>query len=210
MGLDWNPGNRPGRGYESEFSDLLLSLKSTNWTWSSTAAEARYGEISITAYDTLRAPTVGIDSSADEWANSVHNPSTHGPLDEFLTEMSGFRVVPLCDPCDGIPPYSNGSPGGYVEPFSFRGQFLADCTEVIGQDVVDEAWNNKLPKELRNYGIRLLDAVGTFASGHHIDIECAHRNKDPESREFHVDVVVCAGKWCLYRADREHFLDAYF
>ena len=45
-------------------------------------------------------------------------------MDEWVESLEGMYVVPLVAPCDGVPRYSNGTVAGYVEPFSFRAQFL--------------------------------------------------------------------------------------
>jgi hypothetical protein len=50
-------------------------------------------------------------------------------------------------PCDGLPRYTNGSPGGYVERYSFRAQFLQDCEEELGDDLLATAYESKLPDE---------------------------------------------------------------
>ena len=81
----------------------------------------------MTAFETLNTPRVGFDAAATEWAHQEAFPNRK---DMSLTEevrverMRGFHVLDLVPPCDGIPRFTNGHAGGYVERYSFRGQFL--------------------------------------------------------------------------------------
>lgn len=210
MGLDWNPGNRPKPGCEAEFRDLLRKLRANVWQWPSDTPYQRYLEISITPYETLRAPRVGYDLAADEWAKGVYDPSQHGRKDDFLARMRGFYVVSLVPPCDGLPRYTNGTPGGYVEPFSFRGESLFDCDVIVPQDLLQSAYESKLNDEFHGYGNSLMQCCISFTREHRIDLANAWQNKDPTSIDFKADVAYSAAKWCLFWAAEGHMLEAYF
>jgi len=93
--------------------------------------------------------------------------------------MRGFYVLDLVSPCDGLPRYSNGHTGGYVERYSFRGQFLKDCTEIISSDLLDSGWGSKLPEDTVKYGDSLLEAASQFASSQGIDTAKIHLAEDP-------------------------------
>ena len=41
----------------------------------------------------------------------------------------------------------------------FRGQFLQDCIDLIGEDLVNEAWESKLADDALDYGNRLMKAA---------------------------------------------------
>src|SRR5262245_31792531 len=122
MGLDWLPGNRAKPGFEAEFVDLFHRINAPGSAGAGDGLLERFHEISITAFDTLGAPRVGHDPEADEWARQRYRVLTDAEESEaeFLARLEGFAVLPLVPPCDGLPAYSNGSPGGYVEAFTFR------------------------------------------------------------------------------------------
>jgi hypothetical protein len=139
MGLDWNPAQRARQGYEQELDVLLLAMEKNQWKALSDSQLERYFTISESAFETLGAPTVGVDPEANDWARSKHNPERHRSLEDFMLQMQGFRVTTLCKPCDGLPRYSNGYPGGYVEKYLFRAKFLESSTEIIASKLLEAA-----------------------------------------------------------------------
>lgn len=123
--------------------------------------------------------------------------------------MHGFYVLDLVSACDGLPRYSNGNPGGYVERYAFRGQYLKDCTDIIGKELLESAYISKLPAETMAYGDDLLQSALRIASMQKIDLNGLGYPEDEDSIEFHLDVVLSAAKWCKYWAERGHWLEAY-
>jgi hypothetical protein len=211
MGLDWNPGPKAKPGCETEFEKLWHDLQRKSCL-NRPVKVRRFGEITRTAFDTLNAPTVGTDPQATEWAHRQFERRINKALTEeqFVGAMNGFRVLELAPKCDGLPRYTNGSPGGYVEAYAFRGQFLRDCTEIIGEQLVDSAWGSKPPLETITYGHELLARTGTFAATHGIDLGTVQTANDPDSTGFHLDVVNAAGRWCVFWGQLGHWLEAYF
>jgi hypothetical protein len=211
MGLDWNPGPKAKPGCEKEFEQLWRKLHS-GWCWRRQTKVRRFREITLAAFDTLGAPTVGTDATATEWARQQFDRRVDKSLTEeqFLRGMSGFRVLELVPSCDGLPRYTNGSPGGYVEEYAFRGAFLKDCAEIIGSELLDSAWVSKLPSETVSYGHELLRRASAFATAHQINLADVHAAEDPESNEFHLDAVQSAGRWCVFWGERGHWLEADF
>jgi hypothetical protein len=210
MGLDWNPANKPLPGHEAEYWRLFADL-SDQGSKDRESKEKRFHEISISAFETLRAPRVGMDAIADAWARRRHSDQkVVEPLEEWLAKLRGLYVVPLVDPCDGVPRYSNGEVAGYVEPFSFRAQFLKDCAYIIGDDLLEEAYENMKPDRLQEFGEALYHSATSYAAEHGIDLEAVHQTEDPDSPEFHLDVILAASRWCLFWASRGHPLEAYW
>ena len=158
MGLDWIPGPKPRPGCEEEFLRLWRALK-LDQPADRESKVARFGEITIPAFETLKAPRVGFDSAADSWAHDAFSRRSDKSLtqDAFVAGLHGFYVLELVPRCDGLPRYTNGSPGGYVEAYSFRGQFLTDCTEIIGPELLAQAYHSKLPEDTKRYATSLLD-----------------------------------------------------
>lgn len=226
MGLDWNPGNRAKPGFEAEFADLFRKIAAAGPGEPRDALVERYREISITAFETLGAPVVGRDPAADEWARQWRLDMGIDESEErFLAELEGFAVLPLVPACDGLPPYSNGSPGGYVEQYSFRAQFLLDCADDIGEELLASAYESKLPEDLLSYGRELLAKAEDLAGRHGLDplnlvipdkiptleeFEAGERQPTTWSVEHRVDVAHSAGRWCVFWAERGHILDAYW
>ncbi len=210
MGLDWNPGPKAKPGCEAEFEELWRTLQSPRCWWRARKMR-RFHEITVTAFDTLNVPTVGVDASANEWVHQQFEKRVDKALTEeqFVSQMKGFRVLELVPPCDGLPRYSNGSPGGYVEAYAFRGQFLRDCGDIIDEVALNGAYQSKLSSDTVAYGRDLLERASVFASKHNIDLSTVRTAEDPDTTEFHLDVVLSAGNWCVFWGERGHWLEAY-
>jgi hypothetical protein len=211
MGLDWNPGPKAKPGHEAEFGRLWRKLHS-KWRWRRDADLRRFGEITMTAFDSLDTPTVGTDESATNWARKQFENRVDKTLTEeqFVRGMTGFRVLALVPRCDGLPRYTNGSPGGYVETYAFRGEFLRDCIDIIGEPILKSAYKSKPPPETIAFGRELLQRTLAFAATRNIDVSAVHAAEDPDSTEFHLDVVQSAGRWCIFWGELGHWLEAYF
>ncbi|MDZ4401680.1 hypothetical protein [Prosthecobacter sp.] len=212
MGLDWNPGPKAKPGFEAEFESLWRKLLSKRWCWNRAGKSRRFDAITQSAFDTLKTPTVGVEDEATAWAHQQFEQRVDKSLTEelFVSRLTGFRVLPLIPRCDGLPRYTNGSPGGYVEAYAFRGQFLKDCEYIIGAELLNAAWESKLSNETIKYGKELLRHSAYYAKTHQIDLATVHLAEDPESVEFHLDVVESAGRWCVFWGKHGHWLEAYF
>lgn len=213
MGLDWNPGNRPRPGFEAEFLWLVDGIRKQRIADES-AEHSRFFEISISAFETLNAPQIGFDARANEWiVRKYHSQPREISEAEWLERFHGFYVVELVPPCDGIPRYSNGSPGGYVESFSFRAEFLRDCETALPQRLMDAAYESKFADETVAYGQELLEAAHKYAAANRVDPrDCELSDDDMERKtpRYQTNIVLSAGRWCLFWGERGHMLDAYW
>jgi hypothetical protein len=206
MGLDWNPGPKPKPGHEAEYEQLFVKLTSSN----NEQLLERFHSISTTAFETLSTPVVGRDASANAWAEEVYREQCpEGTLDDWLRRLDGFNVLDLVPACDGIPMYSNGSPGGYVEAYAFRAQFLVDCEHIIGAELLEQAYESKLPDAFLNFGRQLQQCANAYAEQNGIDLQSLDTD-DVDGIEFQLDVVTAAARWCVFWAERGHILDAYY
>jgi hypothetical protein len=210
MGLDWNPGPKAKPGHEQEFRELWHKLHAKSRFLRSRKLK-RFREITVTAFETLGAPRVGFDAAATEWARKVFPKRKDKLLTElqFIERMKGFYVLALVPPCDGIPRYSNG-PLGYLDRYSFRADYLRDCEDIIGKELVESAYRSKLSEETVICGDTLIDRATQYAASHNIDTIKTSLAEDPDSVEFHVDVVFAAGRWCRFWGQRGHWLEAFF
>lgn len=57
--------------------------------------------------------------------------------------------------------------------------------------------------------MRYWSARNESAKAKGIDIAKCALPDDPDSIEFHIDVVAAAGRWCRFWGERGHWLDAY-
>ena len=208
MGLDWNPANKAKPGHEKEFEGIVLKLSKNSW-WGRKKTLKRFTEISIPAFETLGAPQVGKDPDANEWARRKYSETTQElSEEEFISKLSGFYVLELLPPCDGIPAYSNGGLG-YVEIYSFRAQLLEYCEEIIGGDLLEKAYGYHSPEELVRYGNALIQSAKEYSAERGIEIPDSSPGDD-ESPSFFLHVVTSAGRWCKFWGERGHMLEPYF
>lgn len=227
MGLDWNPIGKPKPGHEEEFAKLFnqLSNNPVAGGWldkfkqlfqrvDRDALSKRWFEIQISPFVTVQAPQVGVDPRADEWARARYkeDPPKDKAEAQFLDELKGYYVVALAPPCDGIPYYSNGS-AGYVEPYSFRAQFITiDCKDIVGKALLEKCYQSCLAPGLAVLGTELRECASEYASRHGIShVETARELDAPEgSPESNAHILFAAAKWCEYWSSRGHGLEAYF
>jgi hypothetical protein len=196
-------------GHEAEFERLFHALQKKK-SWWRKRKEERFFAISDTAFETLNTPRVGFDAAADAWALEIYRSEPREvPEQAWLEKLHGFYVLDLVTPCDGLPRYSNGSPGGYVERYSFRAQFLLDCEYIISTPLLEAGYSSMLTPQLRAHGEALMRKFEVFVTERGLD-PCNLDTDDPESPLFHADVVGAAGRWCLFWADRGHVLDSYW
>lgn len=228
MGLDWNPGNKPKPGYEAEFDEILDRIESRDFAEKPAGLARlfpfvqarrskgkptrdelleRFDEISTTAFETLNAPRVGHDEEANRWAEENYNKEKFGKTkEEWLKYLNGFYVLSLVDQCDGLPRYSNGSPGAYVEPYSFRAEFLKDCVEILGYDLIDFLYQTRKSDDMADFGQQLQSAAEEYAREEGRDLD----ELEIDGVDQNLDIVLSAARWCKFWGERGHFLDPYF
>jgi hypothetical protein len=130
---------------------------------------------------------------------------------QILVARRGYRVLQLVRPCDGLPVYTNALVNPNLELTSFRGQFLRDAENVLGDALLERAYQNLLPVQLLAYG-RELQAVATaYARAHGVEEIAARRecpDADEGSPESVAHIVASAARWCAFWAARGHWLNA--
>jgi len=208
MGLDWNPANKAKDGYEEEFKKIAKKL-TKGVLWGQKKLENRFDEISVPAFESLDAPTIGKDEEALKWLRDQYDASEKEvSFEEVLNQYQGYKVFQLVLDCPGVPFYSNG-PFGYVESYSFRGQFLNDCEEIIGKKLLEEAYEYHTAEELIAYGKELLNKAERYAKEHNRTIP-KEPPEDDESIEALLHIVKSAGEWAVFWGEKGHGLEAYF
>lgn len=229
MGLDWLAGHKAKPGHEARHRELLERILRKEDL--DPAAEKEWEEVSVPAYMTVDAPRIGFDPEADAWLlkrlrENRPKPGLLGrllggrrgqeePTEEerkTLASAHGYYLLELAPPCDGIPIYSNGGIGEYVDRISFRGAFLNDCQEILGEDLFQSAWEDKLPEDLVRYGEALLEKADAWAKAHACEEVRDQRMApdDQESPAARAHIVFSAGRWCTYWGQRGHWLNVWF
>jgi len=131
---------------------------------------------------------------------------------QVLEEMKGYHVLELVDECDGLPIYTHGSISDQLDLTSFRGKFLDDCQEIIGEELYERAYGDQSPEEMVAYGGQLIEHARRHAAAHGCP-EIEHQRVPPDdldSAAGQAHILFAAGRWCVFWGSRGHFLDAWF
>ncbi len=213
MGLDMRPLNKPKAGKEQRFYELYRLITSDNLPPDQYDAllEEWFG-LGIPSYETINAPQVGKDARADAWLRKqydAHDSPDKPPFDEVYEDYRGYYVIELAPEQDSVPVYRAFGQDENV----FRGQFLADCQELIGEDLLNEAWSNHLAEEAVDYAQRLIAAVAPAARQHgleHLKDQYEAPEAAPESLESQLHIVYSLARWLMFYGSRGHGYEADF
>jgi hypothetical protein len=183
----------------------------------SQAEVARFQEISVPGYQCIGAPRVGFDRAADAWIIEVREAKTPEDVAAVLKEFHGHYAVRLVK-CDGVPNYSNGALYEGIDETSFRGAFLMDCLDVLGEDLLDEAWNSKLPEAAIWYGEALLAAAAVAEAADVtpkprrtiLSLVGLAKTAETVAVAEQLDIVRAAGRWFIFWGQRGHPVRAWF
>ena len=213
MGLDLVVEGCAKAGHEAEWRRILERAFADSQL--SEAEIARFKEISVPGYERLGAPRVGFDAAADAWIIEAQKPQTPEAAAATLRQFAGYYVLRLVK-CDGVPTYSNGGLYDGVDETSFRGDFLKICRNVIDKQLLEAAWEHKLPEAAIAYGRALLAAADAAEKSP----RDAHRNllsrlglvksAEPTPLSEQLDIVRAAGRWFVFWGERGHPIRAYF
>ncbi len=164
----------------------------------------------IQTYETIKAPKVGRDKEADEWINNKYNELEKKlPLEEFLKEYEGYYVIELAKEQHGVPVYIALGQDENV----FRGQFLQDCIDILGEDLVNEAWETKLANKTLDYGQRLMTIADKVAKENNLEYLKTQRlpsDADENSIESKLHIVYSLAKWLIFYGENGHGYEADF
>ena len=145
MGLDWRPLGKPKAGFEERYNQLFRLIQETDEQQLEGEKKSKkielldeWSKIQIPSYETIKAPRVGRDNVADDWLKKKYDETDKSiSLEEFIQDHSGYYVVELAKELDGVPMYVAMAQDRNV----FRGQFLDDCKDIIGEELYNEAWS---------------------------------------------------------------------
>lgn len=223
MGLDMRPMGKPKAGFEKRFVEIFEMI-SQNKIPQQTFFDKLKGKKQLTkddllqewfenqipSYEILKAPRVGRDRIADEWIMTRYNElEEKPPLDQFLKEYQGYYVIELAEEQDGVPVYIAIGQDENV----FRGQFLVDCEDLIGEDLVNEAWNTKMASEALDYGNRLMNVSDQLAKQYNLEYLKTQRippDTEEDTIESKLHILFSIAKWLIFYGKNGHGYEADF
>jgi hypothetical protein len=221
MGLDMIPLGKPKPGFESRFQELFEMLSKNTIQQPSFFNKLlgkkiptreqlleEFNDIQILTYETIKAPKVGRDPEADAWIRDQYNQlSEKTVLETYLKELDGYYVIELAKETDGVPVYISMHQDKNV----FRGQFLQDCIDIIGEYLVNEAWETKPANETLDYGNRLMVVADKIAKVNHLEHLKTQRlppETDEDSIESKLHIVYSLAKWLIFYGSNGHGYEA--
>ena len=213
MGLDMRPLSKPKAGKEQRFYELYSLIPSENlYPDQREQLLEEWFALGIPSYETIKAPQVGRDAQADAWLREQYDADDNPdkpPFDEVYQDYQGYYVIELAQEQDSVPVYRAFGQDANV----FRGQFLADCQELIGEDLLNEAWSNHLAEEAVDYAQRLIAAVTPTAQQHGLEYlkdQYEPPEAEPESLESQLHIVYSLARWLIFYGSRGHGYEADF
>jgi len=223
MGLDMRPMGKPKPGFEERFLEIYRIIKGIDKQHISFIDRLKgkrlptndellnefYNNI-ITTYETVKAPKIGRDKEANDWARNLYEKTDKEiSFEEYLNNYGEFYVLDLAKELDGIPVYCSIGQDENV----FRGQFLKDCIDLIGENLVNEAWESKLADETLDYGNRLMQAADIIAQKHnlqHLKSQRLPPEDTDETLDSKLHVIYSLAKWLIFYGKNGHGYDADF
>jgi hypothetical protein len=223
MGLDWRPLGRPKPGFEERYNQVFRIIQGLERQELSLIDKLigkkkettdqllqEWYSISIPSYEAIRAPRVGRDKAADDWVLKEYEETDKSKsISDFIKEHDGYYVIELSEELDGVPMYIAMGQDRNV----FRGQFLKDCVDLVGEKLLNEAWETKLASETLKYGQQLLSVADKVAIENGLSYLREQRippDTDVESLESKVHILYSAAKWLIFYGTRGHGYEADF
>lgn len=223
MGLDMRPMGKPKPGFEKRFIEIFKLISQDEMPQPTFLGKLR-GKKSqtkdellkewfanqIQSYETIKAPKVGRDKAADDWIKSKYDLlEQKPPIEKFLKQNEGYYVIELAKEQDGVPVYIALGQDKNV----FRGQFLQECTDIIGEDLVHEAWNTKLANDALDYGNRLMAIADKLAGENNLEYLKTQRlppDSNEKSLESKLHIIYSLAKWLIFYGRNGHGYEADF
>lgn len=209
MGLDMIPLGKPKKRFEKRFKEIFELVESDNIS-EPTKEELieEWFDNQIQSYETIKAPMVGRDPEAEKWLKIEYKELEEKPTyEEFFKEYQGFYVIPLAKEQDGVPYYMALGQDENV----FRGQLLVECVDIIGEELVNEAWETKLADETLDYGNKLMTIADKLAKENELEYLKDQRippDVADETLETKLHIVYSLSKWLIFYGKNGHGYEA--
>ena len=223
MGLDMRPLGKPKKGFEKRYAEIFKMVVSDTIPepnlWDKLKGKKfptkdeliqEWFDNQIPTYETIKAPMVGRDQEAEAWLKGQYETLEKKPSwEEFLKEHQGYYVIPLAKEQDGVPCYIAFGQDENV----FRGQFLVDCVDLIGEELANEALETKLAEETLDYGNRLMAVAEKKAQDNNLEYLKELRTPPEvaeDSLESKLHIVYSLAKWLIFYGKNGHGYEADF
>ena len=223
MGLDMRPMGKPKPGFEKRFLEIFEMISKDNIPQPSLLDKLKGKKYptkdellqewlanQIQTYETIKSPRVGRDKEAEEWIINKYNElEQKPPLEQFLKDYDGYYVIELAKEQDGVPVYIAMGQDENV----FRGQFLQDCIDLIGEDLVNEAWRTKLADATLDYGKRLMaiaDRITNEKNLQYLKDQRLPPDAEENGIESKLHIVYSLAKWLIFYGKNGHGYEADF
>lgn len=221
MGLDMRPMGKPKPGFEERFYQIYRIIQGTEKQVLDFPDKHKGKRLptkdqllkewfanQIHSYETIKAPMVGKDKEADDWIKNKYSQTDKSISEaQFLKIHKGFYVIELAKESDGVPVYIAFEQDENV----FRGQFMVDCIDLIGEDLVNEAWETKLADATLDYGQRLMTIADRIAIENNLQFLKVQRmppNTDIGSIESKLHIVYSLARWLVFYGKNGHGYEA--
>jgi hypothetical protein len=221
MGLDMRPLGKPKAGFEEKYNELFSKIQNYNSLKPSffekllgkkipTEKELikEWQSLQEPSYETIKAPRVGRDEAANIWIKEQYLLSDKSiSEEEFVKQYIGYYVIELAEELDGVPMYM----AMHQDRNVFRGQFLTDCIDILGEPLVSEAWETKSAEEALDYGLRIEKAADKIASEN--NLACLKNQRVPPeveetSLESKLHIAFSLAKWLIFYGKNGHGYEA--
>lgn len=223
MGLDWRPMGKPKPGFEERFKEIFLILTGKQKhslsfldklkgkkTKSQEDLLQEWFDISIKSYETIKAPRVGRDKIADDWIKEKYEESDKAlSQEDFIKQYQDYYVIELAEELDGVPVYIAMGQDENV----FRGEFLKDCKDLIGDTLLNEAWETKLADETFRYGQQLMRIADNTARENDLEYLKQQRHPpdyDEQNIKSKIHILYAAAKWLIFYGENGYGFEADF
>ncbi|MGN7783856.1 hypothetical protein ACTJIJ_04995 [Niabella sp. 22666] len=223
MGLDMLPMGKPQPGFEKRFVEIFEMLTQNKIPqpsfWDKLKGKKfptreelleEWQANQIPSYETIKAPRVGRDEEANMWIMAKYNQAEQEMTQEqFVKQYDGYYVIELAKEEDGVPMYISLEQDENV----FRGQFLQDCIDIIGEDLVNEAWETKFANDALDYGNRLMAVADKLAVTHNLAYLKMQRlppDVDKDAIESKLHIVFSLARWLIFYGKNGHGYEADF
>lgn len=218
LGLDLIVEARAKAGHEAEWRGLVERYFADEPL--DDEEKARFDDISVPAYASVGAPRVGFDPAADAWIIEVRGAETPEAVAEVLRDFHGHYALPLVR-SPGLPKWTHANLYEGVDETSFRGKALEFATDILTRDLIDQAFEDRMPEDAVAYGQALLEAAERGRRDGPLPKPppkkrnplafLIPRGPDPEpmTLEEQLDVVEEAGRWFVFWGERGHPIRAW-
>lgn len=204
MGLDCRVLNAPKPEHKEEFNEIFENYIRHRDSLNDEVVK-RYQEISIPAFTNLGAPIVGQDKEADEWVLQFYEKGKqeNETEEQFIERNKGYHVVQLVKN-DGLPQYV---PLGQ-DPYIFRGKWLRQIEDIIGEEMVHKAYSYQNAEELVVFGGEMMAIGNQYAEANNCEHVSGSRDESfDDGPEFKVHLMKNFARWCLYWGKKGHGME---